>query len=45
MVYDLTKNSEHGIHPSVHIESSSIIDKGARIGAGTRLWHWVHICC
>jgi UDP-2-acetamido-3-amino-2,3-dideoxy-glucuronate N-acetyltransferase len=24
--------------------SSAIIDPGARIGEGTRIWHWVHIC-
>jgi len=30
---------EHFIaHPT------SIIDKGARIGDGTHIWHWVHIC-
>jgi UDP-2-acetamido-3-amino-2,3-dideoxy-glucuronate N-acetyltransferase len=23
---------------------SAIIDDGAQIGAGTRLWHWVHVC-
>lgn len=23
---------------------SAIIDAGATIGAGTRVWHWVHIC-
>ncbi|MDF0604366.1 N-acetyltransferase [Neisseriaceae bacterium TC5R-5] len=23
---------------------SAIIDEGAQIGAGTRVWHWVHIC-
>lgn len=23
---------------------SAIIDKGAQIGEGTRVWHWVHIC-
>lgn len=23
--------------------SSAIIDEGAQIGAGTRIWHWVHI--
>jgi len=27
---------------SVH--ESSIIDNGAQIGAGTRIWHWVHVC-
>lgn len=23
---------------------TAIIDAGARIGEGTRIWHWVHIC-
>lgn len=23
---------------------TALIDVGARIGAGTRLWHWVHVC-
>ncbi len=23
---------------------TAIIDEGAKIGAGTRIWHWVHIC-
>jgi UDP-2-acetamido-3-amino-2,3-dideoxy-glucuronate N-acetyltransferase len=23
---------------------SAIIDDGAKIGEGTRIWHWVHIC-
>lgn len=23
---------------------SAVIDAGAQIGAGTRIWHWVHIC-
>jgi UDP-2-acetamido-3-amino-2,3-dideoxy-glucuronate N-acetyltransferase len=23
---------------------SAIIDEGATIGAGTRIWHWVHVC-
>jgi UDP-2-acetamido-3-amino-2,3-dideoxy-glucuronate N-acetyltransferase len=23
---------------------TAIIDKGAKIGNGTRIWHWVHIC-
>lgn len=23
---------------------TSIVDQGARIGEGTRVWHWVHIC-
>lgn len=24
--------------------STAIIDDGAQIGEGTRIWHWVHIC-
>jgi len=32
-------NSSHYIaHPS------AIVDAGAQIGAGTRIWHWVHVC-
>ncbi len=29
---------EYTIHPT------AIIDPGAQIGAGTRIWHWVHVC-
>ncbi len=28
----------------VHIHPSAIVDEGAQIGAGTRVWHWVHVC-
>ena len=24
--------------------SSAIVDEGAQIGEGTRVWHWVHVC-
>ena len=41
MTDDLFKNQ---IHPSVVAESSALIDKGATIGANTKIWHWVHIC-
>jgi UDP-2-acetamido-3-amino-2,3-dideoxy-glucuronate N-acetyltransferase len=30
--------SEASIHPS------AIVDPGATIGEGTRVWHWVHVC-
>lgn len=30
--------SDYFCHPS------SIIDEGAQIGKGTRVWHWVHVC-
>lgn len=26
------------------VHPSSIIDEGAQIGEGTRIWHWVHVC-
>ena len=26
------------------IHPTAIIDEGAQIGKGTRIWHWVHIC-
>jgi len=26
------------------VHSTAVIDDGAQIGAGTRIWHWVHIC-
>lgn len=29
---------------SVTIHETAIVDTGAKIGAGTRVWHWVHIC-
>ena len=44
MTNNLEKNHKNNIHPSVIIEASAIIDKGATIGANTKIWHWVHIC-
>jgi len=32
------------IDSSVAIHSTAIVDEGATIGAGSRVWHWVHIC-
>jgi UDP-2-acetamido-3-amino-2,3-dideoxy-glucuronate N-acetyltransferase len=29
---------------SATIHPSAIVDKGANIGDGTRVWHWTHIC-
>ncbi|QCX11466.1 UDP-2-acetamido-3-amino-2, 3-dideoxy-D-glucuronate N-acetyltransferase [Paracidovorax citrulli] len=34
----MTAEAELTIHPT------AIVDPGAQIGAGTRIWHWVHIC-
>lgn len=29
---------DYSVHPS------AIVDEGAQIGAGSRIWHWVHVC-
>jgi UDP-2-acetamido-3-amino-2,3-dideoxy-glucuronate N-acetyltransferase len=29
----------------VSIHPSAIIDEGAQIGDGSRIWHFVHVCC
>jgi UDP-2-acetamido-3-amino-2,3-dideoxy-glucuronate N-acetyltransferase len=29
---------------SVSINPTAIIDEGAQIGDGSRVWHWVHVC-
>jgi len=29
---------------NVTIHPSAIVDEGAQIGSGSRVWHWVHIC-
>jgi UDP-2-acetamido-3-amino-2,3-dideoxy-glucuronate N-acetyltransferase len=26
------------------VHETAIIDKGAQIGSGSRIWHWVHVC-
>jgi UDP-2-acetamido-3-amino-2,3-dideoxy-glucuronate N-acetyltransferase len=28
----------------VTIHPTAVVDEGAQLGAGTRVWHWVHIC-
>ena len=29
---------------TVTIHPTAIVDEGARIGCGSRIWHWVHVC-
>jgi UDP-2-acetamido-3-amino-2,3-dideoxy-glucuronate N-acetyltransferase len=29
---------------AITVHPTAIIDEGAQIGDGTRVWHWVHIC-
>ena len=26
------------------VHETAIVDDGAKIGSGTRIWHWVHVC-
>jgi UDP-2-acetamido-3-amino-2,3-dideoxy-glucuronate N-acetyltransferase len=32
------------IEPTAFLHDTAIVDQGAKIGAGCRVWHWVHIC-
>lgn len=29
---------------NAEVHPTAIVDDGATIGAGTRIWHWVHVC-
>ena len=29
---------------SIEVHPTAIIDKGAVVGEGTKIWHWTHIC-
>jgi UDP-2-acetamido-3-amino-2,3-dideoxy-glucuronate N-acetyltransferase len=29
---------------NISIHTTAIVDEGAQIGNGSRIWHWVHIC-
>ena len=29
---------------NISVHSTAIVDDGAQIGAGTFIWHWVHVC-
>jgi len=35
-------SAQHSHGPVIH--PSAIVDAGAQIGEGTRVWHWVHVC-
>ena len=32
------------INASATVHATAIVDHGAMIGAGSRIWHWVHVC-
>lgn len=27
-----------------YVHETSVVDEGAKIGTGTRIWHWTHVC-
>jgi UDP-2-acetamido-3-amino-2,3-dideoxy-glucuronate N-acetyltransferase len=29
---------------NISVHPTAIVDEGAQIGTGTRIWHWVHVC-
>lgn len=29
---------------NIYVHPSAIVDEGAKIGADSRIWHWVHVC-
>jgi UDP-2-acetamido-3-amino-2,3-dideoxy-glucuronate N-acetyltransferase len=31
-------------NPAFTVHPTAIVDPGASIGAGSRIWHWVHVC-
>ncbi len=36
-------SQEEDVHPTVSVHPSAIVDQGARIGAGTKIWHFSHV--
>ena len=32
------------VDSNLFIHETALVDKGARIGSNTNIWHWVHIC-
>ena len=44
MNYEINNKFKSVIHPTAQIDSSAIVDEGAKIGANTKIWHWVHVC-
>jgi UDP-2-acetamido-3-amino-2,3-dideoxy-glucuronate N-acetyltransferase len=33
-----------GDHPGVFIHETAVVDPGAEIGTGSKVWHFVHVC-
>ncbi|MEZ4250539.1 MAG: acyltransferase [Polyangiales bacterium] len=39
-----SKKESGGIHPSAFVHPTALVDDGAVLGAGTKVWHFVHVC-
>ena len=37
-----TPTAQH--HPTAVVHPTAIVDEGVALGAGTRIWHFVHVC-
>jgi len=35
---------KNAVHSSAEVHETAIVDPGATIGAGSKVWHWVHVC-
>ena len=38
------RSNQNAVGEDVRIHESAIVDDGASIGGGTRIWHFVHVC-
>ncbi|MCA9613675.1 MAG: N-acetyltransferase [Sandaracinus sp.] len=39
-----SKKDSGGVHPSAFVHPTAFVDDGAVLGAGTKVWHFVHVC-
>ncbi len=37
-------NDRKGALQGVQVHETAIVDAGAQIGSGSRIWHWAHVC-
>ena len=37
-------NQRAGVLDNVQVHETAIVDAGAQIGSGSRVWHWTHVC-
>lgn len=42
--FRIEKSLRQTVTQNVFIHETAVIDAGAAIGEGTRIWHWTHVC-